>query len=491
MTDIYSHKSDHYFNPEHHALVDRQSKSQKYNENTEITSDLLQLFTELSLEQDKVDWEESNKLVEPKKTTNEIISIKQTFDEESTILASVITTSIPEQTIPGQKISGQLIPEQTISGQTQSAIQTTAQTSAQTTSMAQIIAQTPAQTTAQTAQTPAQTTAQTPAQTTALTMAQTILKQTITSLVEPKIITPIRIDTKEDIICPVCSKDSLIINNGVKLCSSCGTELGNEISSEAEWRYYSDSNKTDPNRCGVANNPLLYESSFSTSIATNTYSSYFYKTINKLQTWQMMSPQERSLKTVFDRIFHQANVKGIPSSIIQYAQSLFKTVIKEQGKTAHRLSRGSNRDGLIAACLFYSCSLHKVNRSKKEIAQIFEMDESDVTKGCKLFFKLMNKIMCLTANVMTHTDFIDRFCSNLGLSDNIKKMVHQIADKAWTLGIVQNNTPPTIAAGAIFFVSTIYNLNLSKKIISQQCQTSHVTITKTYNILINHLEDLL
>lgn len=293
------------------------------------------------------------------------------------------------------------------------------------------------------------------------------------------------------IICPLCNKDSIITTNDTKICSSCGIEVESIISSEAEWRNYGDSNKSDPTRCAGVNNPLLYESSFSTGITNTNYSNYFYKTINKLQSWQMMSAQERSLKTVFDRISQQASMKSIPSTIIQYAQVLFTNVIREQSKTSNKLCRGANRDGLIAACLFYSCSLHKVNRSKKEIAQIFEIDESDVTKGCKLFFKLMNKTVCLTSNVMTHTDFIDRFCSNLGLADNIKKMVHEIADKAWDLGIVQNNTPPTIAAGTIFFVSTIYSLNLSKKIISQQCQTSHVTITKTYNILINHLEDLL
>ena len=86
---------------------------------------------------------------------------------------------------------------------------------------------------------------------------------------------------------------------------------------------------------------------------------------------------------------------------------------------------------------------------------------------------------------MTHSDFIARFCSNLGLHEKVQLKVQEIADKSYKLGIVQNNTPPTIAAGCIFFVSTIYSLNLSKKLISQQCGTSQVTITTTYNNLIN------
>lgn len=300
-------------------------------------------------------------------------------------------------------------------------------------------------------------------------------------------------DPSEHLTCPVCEKDALTIENGITVCTACGTETGCNIDTEAEWRNYgANDNKPDQNRCSNANNILLYESSFSTKIATNGYSNYFYKTLSKLQSWQMMSPKERSLKDVFDTIFHQANLKGIPSSIIQYAQVLFKTVTEEQLKNGkNKLCRGDKRDGLIAACLFYSCSLHKVNRSKKEIAQIFEIEESDVTRGCKLFFKLMNKKICLTSNVMTHSDFIARFCSNLGLHEKVQEKVRDIADKAYKLGIVQNNTPPTIAAACIFFVSTIYSLNLSKKLISQQCGTSQVTITKTYNKLINYMEDLI
>jgi transcription initiation factor TFIIB len=299
-------------------------------------------------------------------------------------------------------------------------------------------------------------------------------------------------DNDVEFKCPLCNKESLTIENGSPVCTECGTEAETScnIDCSAEWR--NDDGKTEQNRCGGVNNMLLYESSFSTKISVHYYSSYLYKNINRLQTWQMMPSKERSLKDVFDKIFHQGNMSGVPMSIIQHAQILFKTVVDEQIKNGkNKICRGDKRDGLIAACLFYSCSIHKVNRSKKEIAQIFEIDETDVTRGCKLFFKLMNNKICLTNNIMTHEDFIDRFCSNLGLDANITDVVHKIADKAYNLGIVQNNTPPTIATGCIFFVSTIYSLNLSKKLISQQCGISQVTITKTYNKLINYMSDLL
>lgn len=295
----------------------------------------------------------------------------------------------------------------------------------------------------------------------------------------------------QEIYCPICKRDSLLIQNGITICGECGTEASCNIDTKAEWNWYKDS-KVNNNRCGPANNELLYESSFSTRIATNGKNKYIYRVINKLQSWQMMSAQERSLKQVFDTIYQQASLKGIPQTIIEHAQVLFKKVTQEQSKYGKtKLCRGGKREGLIAACLYYSCNLNKVNRTKKEIANIFEINESDVTRGCKIFFKLMNKKVCLTDNIMTYHDFIDRYCSNLGLNHTVRATVKKIADKAHELGIVQNNTPPTIVAASIFLVSTIYSLNLSKNLISQQCGTSQVTITKTYNKLINNIEHLI
>ena len=44
--------------------------------------------------------------------------------------------------------------------------------------------------------------------------------------------------------------------------------------------------------------------------------------------------------------------------------------------------------------------------------------------------------------------------------------------------IISENTPPSIAAGCIFYYSKEYKLNLTKKKISDVCKISEVTINK-------------
>ena len=51
------------------------------------------------------------------------------------------------------------------------------------------------------------------------------------------------------------------------------------------------------------------------------------------------------------------------------------------------------------------------------------------------------------------------------------------------LGIISQNTPPSIAAGVINLVSTLCSLNMSKKDIHNCCDISEVTIGKCYKIL--------
>ena len=58
--------------------------------------------------------------------------------------------------------------------------------------------------------------------------------------------------------------------------------------------------------------------------------------------------------------------------------------------TEIKISRGSNRIGIIAACVYFACKSYNVPRSSKEIADIFDINITVMTKGCKNFTNIMN-----------------------------------------------------------------------------------------------------
>ena len=163
----------------------------------------------------------------------------------------------------------------------------------------------------------------------------------------------------------------------------------NTIDQTAEWRFYGadDNQNSDPTRCGMPINPLLEESSYGCKIL-NGYgkSSYEMLKIKRYTEWQSMPYKEKSLYDEFQRITIMAQHGGIAKIIIDDAIRLHKKISEQQ------TFRGLNRDGIIAASIYISCRQNAFPRTAKEIAQIFKLDTTSATKGCKNAISIINNI---------------------------------------------------------------------------------------------------
>ena len=284
--------------------------------------------------------------------------------------------------------------------------------------------------------------------------------------------------------CQYCNSDNLVNDdgNGIVICKDCGRILDQIIDSGAEWRYYGvdDSKSSDPTRCGLPSNALLPESSLGTIVGLTGHDSYEMRKIRKYHTWNAMPYRERSLYSVFDQLTVRAVNNGIPACIIEDAKGMYKVL------SEHRISRGSNRKGLIASCIYIACKSKGVPRSAKEVAEIFKLKITSMTKGCKKFMEIMNtvnKSSNLELSATQPDDFIRRFCSKLQISGRPLDICRYVAKKAEHYNLVSENTPPSIAAGSIYLVSVTYDMNISKKEISDACKISEVTISKCFKKL--------
>ena len=110
-----------------------------------------------------------------------------------------------------------------------------------------------------------------------------------------------------------------------------------------------------------------------------------------------------------------------------------------------------------------------------------------MTKGCKKFQDLM-KIDLDSTNA---NDFIERFCSKLNISSEIRELCKFIIQKSIELNVVSSNTPPSIAAATIYMAIIITNTDISKKQISLICEISQVTLSKCYKKLFEYRSVLL
>ena len=290
--------------------------------------------------------------------------------------------------------------------------------------------------------------------------------------------------TINDIKCSECQYDSLINDKGILYCNNCGVVCDIIIDTTPEWRFYgADDNKSsDPTRCGYYSNSLLPISSLGSIVSRRWGESYHMRKIRQRHSWNAMPYRERSLYNVFNTITVRARNSGISDCIIQEAKTMYKLI------SENKISRGANRRGLIASCIYIACKIKKVPRSSKEIADMFSISVTSMTKGCKRFMEIIN-LNKITNNKNINlassdsTDFVHRFCSKLNMNKQLTNICLDICNKAEEYSLVSENTPPSIAAGTIYLVSVVYGLNLNKKKISQSCKISEVTICKCFKRL--------
>jgi transcription initiation factor TFIIB len=255
---------------------------------------------------------------------------------------------------------------------------------------------------------------------------------------------------------------------------------------KAEWRYYgADDNKScDPTRCGMPIDPLLKQSSYGCRVLCGYRSTYEMRKIRRYTEWQSMPYEEKSKYDEFQKIRSLAGTHGISKCIIDAA------LVQYQKVSTLKTFRGCNRNGIIAASIYLACRINDFPRTAKEIATIFNLDNTSSTKGCKIATHLLNGLETnVTSNNKTIFDetkpiaFIDRFCSKLSMNKELTKVCQFVAFRIDANGIIPENTPHSVAAGIVYFVAQSCKLNVSKYSVHIVSEISEVTINKCFKKL--------
>lgn len=282
-------------------------------------------------------------------------------------------------------------------------------------------------------------------------------------------------DIESELKCSFCDSSKVILEDGNYSCQECGALVCRFIDTSAEWRYYGceDSKSVDPTRCGLPTSELMPFSSLGSMIGFSNRETHHIRIMRKYHMWNSMSYKERSLYNIFDAMTINAINNGISKNIIDEAKMLYKKL------SEMKMSRGENRSGLIASSIYMSCKNNKVPRSAKEIAKIFNLKATTMTRGCKKF----QEIMKINVDSTNAVDFIYRFCSKLNIDKSCRDICKDVVMKAEELGIVSENTPPSVAAGSIYLCNMVFGWKFTKKDLSDACEISQVTISKCYNKL--------
>ena len=273
--------------------------------------------------------------------------------------------------------------------------------------------------------------------------------------------------------------------------TKCGLIHKDMIDQSAEWRYYGadDNQSSDPSRCGLPTNPLLKESSFGCKVLSGFGSkSYEMKKIQRFTEWQSMPAKEHVLLKDFQFISNICQNEGLPKIIIDDALYFHKCVME-----CDLHNRGSNRMGQIIGSVKLACQKNHYPIIIKELASKFPNSQS-ATKESKHVQQIMQQLAPGTVDVGFHIkaeSFIERYCSQLNINNELTKLCEFICLKIEKLGLLVESTPHSVATGVIFFVANVCGQNINKKEVKRISDISEVTLNKCFKQLDKHRQVLI
>jgi len=261
------------------------------------------------------------------------------------------------------------------------------------------------------------------------------------------------------------------------LCRVCGSNIEN-ISYLPEKCY----DNTMNSHHGMPVSALLPDTNLGSVISGGYYKTYNQRLIQQMNNYSSMSYKDRSALKVFGTISDNCKRSNINEKIIDESKSIYKHI------SSKKISRGSNRLGIIAACVFMACKNEGCPRSSKEISQVFNCDSKIITKGIKHVNDIL-RIHKLSYRVKSYRvdsfDLIVRFCNRLSLSmeqiSEIRLLGEQLLEDY--CGDLSSCTPGSLAASYIYYYICNNNIKISKKEISDNTGISVVTIQKIVTLL--------
>ncbi|KAJ6797678.1 putative transcription initiation factor IIB [Iris pallida] len=288
--------------------------------------------------------------------------------------------------------------------------------------------------------------------------------------------------------CPDCKKSTEVVfdhSAGDTVCLECGLVLeAHSVDETSEWRTFAnESGDNDPNRVGGPSNPLLTDGGLSTVISKPTGA----HGDSSLGRWQNRgNSTDRSLIIAFRTIATMADRLGLVATIKDRANEIYKKV--EDLKSI----RGRNQDAILAACLYIACRQEDKPRTVKEICSVANgATKKEIGRAKEYIVKQLEGEMGQSMDMGTihAADFLRRFCSHLGMTNQAVKAAQEAVQKSEELDI--RRSPISIAAAVIYIITQLSDDKKPLKDISLATGVAEGTIRNSYKDLYPYVSKII
>ncbi len=309
---------------------------------------------------------------------------------------------------------------------------------------------------------------------------------------EPETSTRTAVGTESEVhYCPECGGrlrgDE---EHGETVCDECGLVVEeDEIDRGPEWRVFDSSQRDNKSRVGAPTTKMMHDKGLSTNIGWqdkdaygNTLSSNQRRQMKRLRTWnerfRTRDSKERNLKQALGEIDRMASALGLPKTVRETASVIYRRALQED------LLPGRSIEGVSTAALYAAARQAGTPRSLDEIAAVSRVPKTELTRTYRYIVRELD----LQIKPADPEQYVPRFTSDLGLSEEVERTARELLSTARDTGIHSGKSPVGLAAAAVYAASLLSNEKVTQSEVSAVASVSEVTIRNRYKELLEAAE---
>lgn len=268
---------------------------------------------------------------------------------------------------------------------------------------------------------------------------------------------------------------------GESACRECGLVCDmKRIDTGPEWRYF-DSSDEGKIRTGSPKSWSLFDTGLSTDFfpygSDGKGAQLSAKNRANFRRWRkwhnrnkISDSNQRNLSIAFNELDKMCSQLKIPRSFKEETALLYRSLRNNE------LTRGRSINGLITACLYVTCRIHKLPCTEEELLASAPVSEASEFRSC--FKRICDHAEELDLSIPTTnaTDYIAKYASALNIQPNAanaaRKLLKLVSNTKTSVG----RNPKGVTAAALYIIGKINGFENSQKDFSNVCQVTEVTI---------------
>jgi transcription initiation factor TFIIB len=147
------------------------------------------------------------------------------------------------------------------------------------------------------------------------------------------------------------------------------------------------------------------------------------------------------------------------------------------------LLKGRSIDVMTAASVYAACRQCGAMRTLDELSEASGLDRKEIGRT----YRFLARELRLNLMPTNPQDYIERFCTKLGVSDEVKQTALEILRRAEEQGLISGRGPTGVAAAAIYIAAIRCNERQIQREVADIADVTEVTVRTRYKELADRL----